>query len=101
MIAFVLCLCFCSYFRHRTFFSAFLAQKSHVKPQTHLTPYKPKTSTWHIYPLQPATIKSASKNRDKHHSNSFSSKINTLQVSSFRMRGLPPKYKPNPCIWKT
>ena len=37
------------------------AQKSHVKPQTHLTAYTPKTSRWHVYPLQSATIKLASK----------------------------------------
>jgi len=38
------------------YFSLFSAQKSHVKPLTHLTPYQTTTSTWHFSYAQPAIL---------------------------------------------
>ena len=47
--------------RPAKYFSSNYAQKSHVKPPNHLSPWNQTTSAWHVYPLQPATIKSGSK----------------------------------------
>jgi hypothetical protein len=38
------------------FLFSFSAQKSHVKPQNHLNPYHPTTSTWHFSYTQPAIL---------------------------------------------
>jgi len=47
-IAFVFCCCI--------YFLPFSAQKSHVKPQNHLTPSPPATSAWHVSYTQPAIL---------------------------------------------
>jgi hypothetical protein len=43
------------------FFLAFSAQKSHVKPQNHLSPHSPTTSAWHFSYAQPDIIETGIK----------------------------------------
>src|SRR5207244_9716469 len=48
----------------QNFFSAFSAQKSHVKPQKHLTPSNKRKSGWHVSYPQPVILDIGSKKED-------------------------------------